>query len=200
MCVYFRNLTPCFTIFSGDSFFDGDDNVGGLDGDEVRVGNAAAGGSRDNVVARERGVSLALIDNLREHLLAAPSEYSYFDTGKLGSWAGPQHWKFKPMRNVAAATLKNALAASGGADAQQQKGGKNKKKATIEEYEFDEMFAQCELTVLLDAVEKAMKIPKKAVGLQVWPLLLTFFSVCFSWFPIDFSEGLINDPSPGRTL
>jgi len=152
--------------FAGDSFFDGDDNVGGLEGDEVRVGNAAAGGSRDNVVSRERGVSLALIDNLREHLLAAPSEYSYFDTGKLGSWAGPQHWKFKPMRNVAAATLKNALAASGGADAQQQKGGKNKKKATLEEYEFDEMFAQCELTVLLDAVEKAMKIPKKAVGLQ----------------------------------
>ena len=90
-----------FTIISGDSFFDGDDNVGGLEGDEVRVGNAAAGRSRDNVVSRERGVSLALIDNLREHLLAAPSEYSYFDTGKLGSWAGPQHWKFKPMRNVA---------------------------------------------------------------------------------------------------
>ena len=194
--MFFRNLTAYFTIFSGDSFFDGDDNVGGLEGDEVRVGNAAAGGSRDNVVSRERGVSLALIDNLREHLLAAPSEYSYFDTGKLGSWAGPQHWKFKPMRNVAAATLKNALAASGG---EQQKGGKNKKKATIEEYEFDEMFAQCELTVLLDAVEKAMKIPKKAVGLQVWPLLPTFFPLAFLGFPLISLKGY-NDPSSGRTL
>jgi len=23
--------------------------------------------------------------------------FSYFDHGKLGAWAGPKHWKFKPL-------------------------------------------------------------------------------------------------------
>merc|ERR1719443_1368111 len=30
-------------------------------------------------------------------LTTAPLEYSYFDHGKLGAWAGPKHWKFKPI-------------------------------------------------------------------------------------------------------
>ena len=30
-------------------------------------------------------------------LTTAPLEYSYFDQGKLGAWAGPKHWKFKPL-------------------------------------------------------------------------------------------------------
>ena len=30
-------------------------------------------------------------------LTLAPLEYSYFDHGKLGAWAGPKHWKFKPL-------------------------------------------------------------------------------------------------------
>ena len=151
------------TFGGADSFF-GDDNVGYDDG-EVRVGNVAgAPGGRDNVIARERGVSLALIDNLREHLLAAPSEYSYFDQGRLGAWAGPKHWKFKPMRNPQAG-LKN-IAPGAGDPNQPGQGKKSKGKKVLEEYEFDEMFAQCELTVLLDTVEKGMKIPKKSVGLQ----------------------------------
>jgi hypothetical protein len=25
---------------------------------------------------------------------------SYFDHGKLGAWAGPKHWKFKPLGRV----------------------------------------------------------------------------------------------------
>merc|ERR1712112_469190 len=33
-------------------------------------------------------------------LTTAPLEYSYFDHGKLGAWAGPKHWKFKPMSKV----------------------------------------------------------------------------------------------------
>jgi hypothetical protein len=38
-------------------------------------------------------------------LTTAPLEYSYFDHGKLGAWAGPKHWKhwkFKPMSKVVA--------------------------------------------------------------------------------------------------
>ena len=30
-------------------------------------------------------------------LTTAPLEYSYFDHGKLGAWAGPKHWKFKAL-------------------------------------------------------------------------------------------------------
>ena len=33
-------------------------------------------------------------------LTTAPLEYSYFDQGKLGAWAGPKHWKFKPMSRL----------------------------------------------------------------------------------------------------
>ena len=32
--------------------------------------------------------------------LIAPSDYSYFNPAVLASWAGPQHWKFRP-RNAA---------------------------------------------------------------------------------------------------
>jgi hypothetical protein len=28
--------------------------------------------------------------------------FSYFDHGKLGAWAGPKHWKFKPLARLAA--------------------------------------------------------------------------------------------------
>ena len=34
-------------------------------------------------------------------LTTTPLEYSYFDQGKLGAWAGPKHWKFKPMAKIA---------------------------------------------------------------------------------------------------
>merc|ERR1719350_70393 len=34
-------------------------------------------------------------------LTTAPLEYSYFDHGKLGAWAGPKHWKFKALAKPA---------------------------------------------------------------------------------------------------
>merc|ERR1719414_2076868 len=86
----------------GNDSFLGDDND--VFDDVVREGQRGQGQARERI--GDRGVSLALSDNLREHLLAAPSEYSYFDQGRLGAWAGPKHWKFKPMRNPQAG-LKN---------------------------------------------------------------------------------------------
>jgi len=113
-------------------------------------------------------VSLALIDNLRQHLLAAPSEYSYFDQGRLGAWAGPRHWKFKPVRNPQ--TLKNMMNQDPnqppGNQQQAAKGKGKNKKAVPEEYEFEEVYAQGDLNVLLDSVEKGMNIPKKSIKLQ----------------------------------
>jgi len=41
--------------------------------------------------------------------------FSYFDHGKLGAWAGPKHWKFKPLSRLAALDATDS-------------GGRNKKK------------------------------------------------------------------------
>lgn len=35
------------------------------------------------------------VEVLKRHLSAVPNEYSYFDSGKLNTWKGPQHWKFR---------------------------------------------------------------------------------------------------------
>ena len=35
--------------------------------------------------------------HLKEHLATAPLEYSYFDNKCMSAWAGPGHWKFKPL-------------------------------------------------------------------------------------------------------
>ncbi|XP_021916481.1 condensin complex subunit 2 isoform X3 [Zootermopsis nevadensis] len=42
----------------------------------------------------------ANVVDLRKHLSAAPSEYSYFRAGALDLWAGPSHWKIKPFKGV----------------------------------------------------------------------------------------------------
>ena len=45
-----------------------------------------------------RGLGMELVANLKQRLTNIPNEYSYFDHGRLGAWAGPRHWKFKPMK------------------------------------------------------------------------------------------------------
>ena len=35
--------------------------------------------------------------DLIAHISAQPLEYSYFDQNVLSAWAGPQHWKIKPV-------------------------------------------------------------------------------------------------------
>ena len=57
-----------------------------------------------------RGFTAALpmtTTDMLSALTTAPLEYSYFDQGKLGAWAGPKHWKFKPLSRVAPDTEKN---------------------------------------------------------------------------------------------
>lgn len=74
---------------------------GGVDGDcdddlndytERAVGHAGAAGIRGLTA----NLPMSTTDMLSA-LTTAPHEYSYFDHGKLGAWAGPKHWKFKPM-------------------------------------------------------------------------------------------------------
>lgn len=35
--------------------------------------------------------------HLKDHLAAEPSEYSYFDSHHMSAWAGPTHWKIRPL-------------------------------------------------------------------------------------------------------
>lgn len=35
--------------------------------------------------------------HLKDHLATNPSEYSYFDSHRMCAWAGPAHWKIRPL-------------------------------------------------------------------------------------------------------
>lgn len=35
--------------------------------------------------------------HLKEYLAKNPSEYSYFDKSLVSAWAGPKHWRMKPL-------------------------------------------------------------------------------------------------------
>lgn len=35
--------------------------------------------------------------HLKDHLATNPSEYSYFDSHLISAWAGPAHWKIRPL-------------------------------------------------------------------------------------------------------
>jgi len=81
-------------------------------------------------------------------LTSAPLEYSYFDTGKLGAWAGPKHWKFKSLMNAKLSDQVN-------------KGGRKKKEISKIDYdEFEEMVVS-----MMNKVTDLLKLPKKSVKL-----------------------------------
>jgi len=82
-------------------------------------------------------------------LTTAPLEYSYFDHGKLGAWAGPKHWKFK--------ALSRPKDDEGGGN----KGGRKKKQTEHIDYDFFEDFVESELGHITDL----LKFPKKSVKL-----------------------------------
>ena len=127
-----------------DGGFDGGFGVAGDD-----VFEANEGGNKTVGFAVKPVLSAADIITLREHLAVVPSEYSYFDHGRLNSWAGPKHWKFKPARNSAKDNEGNT---------------EKKKKKEKEKMVFGELDDTDSL--LGDMVEKSMKVPKKAIKLQ----------------------------------
>ena len=61
------------------------------DGEEIPASAACA--------AMQKTPAAKIVD-LRKHLSTAPSEYSYFRAGALDLWAGPSHWKIRPMRST----------------------------------------------------------------------------------------------------
>merc|ERR1712018_982593 len=94
---------------------------------------------------------MELVANMKQRLTSIPNEYSYFDDGRLGAWAGPKHWKFKPMaRPTAGFAVPHTKA--------------KKAKDPIGPYACEDLFD--EDNTLWKSVEKTMIIPKKAIKLQ----------------------------------
>lgn len=82
-------------------------------------------------------------------LTTAPLEYSYFDHGKMGAWAGPKHWKFRPLAAMAVGDV--------------GQGTKGKKKKVIEQIKFEDYDEFDEDTI--KKVKLLLTLPKKSVKL-----------------------------------
>merc|ERR1719427_2575532 len=121
------------------------------DWSERALGHAAApteGGARPGFTA---SMPMTTADMLTI-LTTAPLEYSYFDHGKLGAWAGPKHWKFKPM-------------SKGVVEGEKIKG---RKKKVVEQLDYDMYDGKEDKDELHDALEKLgllLTVPKKSVKL-----------------------------------
>ena len=86
-------------------------------------------------------------------LTTAPLEYSYFDHGKLGAWAGPKHWKFKPMSKVVQ-------------EGEKQKGRKRKEVVQLDYDMYDRGDEDNEeLQEVLEKLSLLLTVPKKSVKL-----------------------------------
>jgi len=138
-----------------DDYGDGmvDHDTGGDDMDrtewsERAVGHAAQGGPRPGFTA---SLPMTTADMLTI-LTTAPLEYSYFDHGKLGAWAGPKHWKFKPMSKVVA-------------EGEKQKGRKKKELVQLDYDMYDGKEDKEELQGMLEKLGLLLTVPKKSVKL-----------------------------------
>ena len=114
------------------------------------------------------------VDNIRDHLLTAPSEYSYFDTGRFGGWAGPRHWKFKPLQRHGGPSVVRSSAHAQQPDGDEEISAKRKKTALkhLDEVHDFLMLLETSLDQLmsngstaLDRLEKNMSQPKRAIQL-----------------------------------
>ena len=120
------------------------------------------------------GLDLMDVDNIRDHLLTAPSEYSYFDTGRFGGWAGPRHWKFKPYQRPPGTSLFRASANGNAQNGEDEPVAKRKKSALKNLDELHDFLQMLESSLedlessgslALDRLEKNMSRPKRAIQL-----------------------------------
>ena len=115
------------------------------------------------------------VDNIRDHLLTAPSEYSYFDTGRFGGWAGPRHWKFKPLQRQATSSAFRASANGNNQNnGDEEIAAKRKRTALKNIDEVHDFLKLLEASInelmssgsqSLDRLEKNMARPKRAIQL-----------------------------------
>jgi len=137
----------------GDHFFD----VNAPPVEDLGDDSTGAGGflmdDNDDVTdepKETRGLGMELVANLKQRLTNIPNEYSYFDHGRLGAWAGPRHWKFKPMSKFAVPGL--------------PKTDKKKAKDPLKPHNYEDLFD--EESEAWRTVEKTTRINKKPVQLQ----------------------------------
>ena len=102
----------------------------------------------------QQGMNLNLMANLKQRLTSVPNEYSYFDTGRLGAWAGPKHWKFKPFSKPAFLLPRG------------DQGGEKKKKVkeAVGPLQFEEIYDKS--NELWSTLHKTMTVPEKSIKLQ----------------------------------
>ena len=116
------------------------------------------------------------VNNIRDHLLTAPSEYSYFDTGRFGGWAGPRHWKFKPMHRQIGMAGPRATTNSNGqnSNGDEEIAAKRKRTALRNVDEIHDFLMLLEASIeemvsngstSLDRIEKNMSKPRRAIQL-----------------------------------
>jgi len=130
-----------------------DHDIGGDDMDrtewsERAVGHAAQGGPRPGFTA---SLPMTTADMLSV-LTTAPLEYSYFDHGKLGAWAGPKHWKFKPLSKVVP-------------EGEKLKGRKRKEVVQLNYDMYDGKEETEDLQEILEKLSLLLAVPKKSVKL-----------------------------------
>jgi len=130
-----------------------DHDIGGDDMDrtewsERAVGHAAEGGPRPGFTA---SLPMTTADMLSV-LTTAPLEYSYFDHGKLGAWAGPKHWKFKPLSKVVP-------------EGEKLKGRKRKEVIQLNYDMYDGKEETEDLQEILEKLSSLLAVPKKSVKL-----------------------------------
>lgn len=68
---------------------------GGMDSDHEEIYAAPEGAQR---AAAKLARQPAHVVDLKQHLSTVPLEYSYFQQSMISMWAGPAHWKVKPLR------------------------------------------------------------------------------------------------------
>jgi condensin complex subunit 2 len=147
---------PCHIDAQDDDHEQDNDVFGDVIADDYENLDLAGAAVR---AVQKPAVSNADVQTLRDHLAAVPTEYSYFDHGRLGTWAGPKHWKFKagPKGSYRADLGTGAAATADGGKKKQQKKEKDK-------VDFGKLESSEEL--IADFVERAMTVPKRAIKLQ----------------------------------
>ena len=147
-----ENAFDALAVPEGDDYGDvepGDmDDMERTEWSERAVGHAAAPGARPGLTAR---LPMTTADMLSA-LTTAPLEYSYFDTGKLGAWAGPKHWKFKPISKAVTETDKT-------------KGRKKKEISQLVFTNYNGPIDDEETEETMSKVGNLLSLPKKSVKL-----------------------------------
>ena len=150
-----ENAFDALAVPDGDDYCDMDpgdmDDMERTEWSERAVGHAAGPGLRGPGPGLTASLPMTTADMLSA-LTTAPLEYSYFDTGKLGAWAGPKHWKFKPISKTVTETDKT-------------KGRKKKETSQLVFSSYNGNIEDQETEEMMSKLVNFLSVPKKSVKL-----------------------------------